>query len=159
MTGSKKIYLETTMFNFPFVDDAPQYRTDTICLFEQIADGVFEPYTSEYVIKELNDTKDEIRKDKMLKLLDHCKAIILQPNAEIARLAAIYVSEGIIPTDYGADALHIATAAVYGLDSIISLNFKHIVKDRTIEMTEIVNYRTGYKKVNIYIPAEVIDHV
>jgi hypothetical protein len=30
------IYLETTIFNFPFVDDAPQYRSDTLELFEEI---------------------------------------------------------------------------------------------------------------------------
>jgi len=66
---------------------------------------------------------------------------------------------GIIPVGYRTDALHIATATAHGLDSIISLNFKHIVKDKTIEMTEVINYRAGYKKVNIYIPAEVIDDV
>ncbi len=30
------IYLETTMFNFPFADDAPQYKADTLRLFEEI---------------------------------------------------------------------------------------------------------------------------
>ncbi|GBR75973.1 hypothetical protein NO2_0593 [Candidatus Termititenax persephonae] len=59
--GTKKIYLETTMFNFPFVDDAPQYRTDTLALFTKIKEGKFIPYTSEYVVSELNNTSDEIR--------------------------------------------------------------------------------------------------
>ena len=30
------IYLETTIFNFPFADDAPQYRDDTLPLFAEI---------------------------------------------------------------------------------------------------------------------------
>jgi hypothetical protein len=144
------------MFNFPFVDDAPQYRADTLALFAKIKEGKFIPYTSEYVVGELNNTSDEKRKDQMLQLLTDCQATLLKPSAEIERLAALYVAEGIIPATYETDALHIATAAVNQLDCIISLNFKHIVKDKTIEMTEIVNYRAGYKKVGIYIPAEVI---
>ena len=27
------IYLETTIFNFPFADDAPQYKADTLKLY------------------------------------------------------------------------------------------------------------------------------
>ena len=30
------IYLETTIFNFPFADNAPQYRDDTLRLFVEI---------------------------------------------------------------------------------------------------------------------------
>jgi hypothetical protein len=33
-----KVYLETIVFNFPFVDDAPDKRRDAIKLFEEIAD-------------------------------------------------------------------------------------------------------------------------
>jgi hypothetical protein len=57
-----KIYLETTMFNFPFADDAPQYRADTLRLFEEIRAGRFQPYTSEYVIRELEAATDTFRK-------------------------------------------------------------------------------------------------
>jgi len=37
------IYLETTIFNFPFADDAPQYKTDTLRLFAEIKAGKFRP--------------------------------------------------------------------------------------------------------------------
>jgi len=47
------IYLETTIFNFPFADDAPQYRADTLRLFTEIKAGKFKPFTSEYVTREL----------------------------------------------------------------------------------------------------------
>ena len=52
------IYLETTIFNFPFADDAPQYKADTLKLFSEIKAGRFLPYTSEYVTRELAITKD-----------------------------------------------------------------------------------------------------
>ena len=146
------------MFNFPFADDAPQYTADTNRLFAEIKAGKFEPYTSRYVVEELDKTKDERRKNQMLQLLGDCGAYVLEQNEEIERLAAIYIAEGVIPTAYGADALHIAAAAVNRLDCIVSLNFNHIVKAKTIEMTETINYRMGYRKVGIYSPAEVIDH-
>jgi hypothetical protein len=44
------------------------------------------------------------------------------------------------------------------MDFIVSLNFRHIVKRKTIEETELVNYREGYKRIGIYTPAEVIDY-
>ena len=50
-----------------------------------------------------------------------------------------------------------ALTAVFNLDFIVSYNFKHIVKRKTVEMTELINYREGYKKVGIYSPAEVIE--
>ncbi len=39
----------------------------------------------------------------------------------------IYVAEGIIPTKYHTDGVHIALAAVNDLDMIISMNFQHAV--------------------------------
>jgi hypothetical protein len=95
------IYLETTIFNFPFTNDAPQYR------------------------------------------------------AEVLRL---FIEAGIIPPAYGTDGFHIASATVKGLDFIVSLNFRHIVKRKTIEKVELINFQEGYKRIGIYSPAEVTDH-
>jgi len=59
---------------------------------------------------------------------------------------------------YAADALHIAAATIAGLDFIVSLNFRHIVKHKTIIETKIINAREGFKRVFIHTPAEIIDH-
>jgi hypothetical protein len=98
------IYLETTIFNFPFAGDAPQYQEDTQRLLAEVKAGKFRAYTSDYVVRELE------------------------------------------------------AATVKGLDFIVSLNFRHIVKRKTIEATELINFREGYKKIGIYTPAEVIDY-
>jgi hypothetical protein len=44
--GVPKIYIETSVFNFYFADDAPDKREDTVRLFEGILQGKYEPYTS-----------------------------------------------------------------------------------------------------------------
>jgi rRNA-processing protein FCF1 len=155
---TQKIYLETTIFNFPYADDAPQYKADTLDLFAEIKAGKFEPYTSEYVIRELQNTKEMEKREKMLSLIGEYNIQYLEANPEIDRLSQVYISEGVIPAAYSADALHIAAATVRGLDFIISLNFKHIVKHKTIIETEIINAREGYKRVFIHTPAEVIEN-
>ena len=153
-----KIYLETTIFNFPFSDDAPQYKADTLKLFENIKTGKFKAFTSEYVLDELEETKDAGKRKDMKALLMDNAIEVLPGNDEIIRLADLYVAEGVIPAKYSTDAVHIAAATITSLDFIISLNFRHIVKHKTIIQTEIINAREGFKRVFIYTPAEVIDH-
>jgi predicted nucleic acid-binding protein len=151
------IHLETTIFNFPFVDDSPQYQTDTLRLFAQIKAGKFRPFTSEYVVQELENTKDADKLAKMKTLITDYNITVLPPGAEVKRLADVYTSAGVIPKKYDTDALHIAVATVAGLDYVVSLNFKHIVKHKTMIETELINAREGFKRVFIHTPAEVIE--
>ena len=151
------IYLETTIFNFPFVDDSPQYRADTLRLFEEIKAGKFCPYTSEYVVRELNDTRNEEKRLKMTALILDYGITVLPSSREAEHLADLYVTAGVIPEKHSTDAYHIAAATVAGLDCIVSLNFKHIVKHKTILETEYINVREGFKRIFIHTPAEVID--
>jgi predicted nucleic acid-binding protein len=157
--GIPKIYLETSVLNFVFADDSPDKKADTIKLFEEIKNGRYAPFTSDYVKKEINNTPDRNKKEEMNKLIVEHNIKRLRKTNEIKRLADEYVKEGIIPEKYTTDALHIAAATVYDLDIIVSWNFQHIVKRKTIVMTEAVNLRNGYKRVEIYSPTEVIEDV
>jgi predicted nucleic acid-binding protein len=152
------IYLETTIFNFPFADDAPHYKADTLRLFTEIKGGKFQPFTSEYVTQELENTKDAEKLEQMKALITDHRIAVIPVSEEIKRLADVYVTAGVIPEKYSTDALHIAAATVADIDYIISLNFRHIVKHKTIIETEIINAREGYKRVFIHTPAEVIEH-
>jgi predicted nucleic acid-binding protein len=146
------------MFNFPFANDAPQYRNDTQRLFEEIRKGKFHAYTSEYVLGELRDTKDETKRNKMLNMVEEYGIDVLPASDDIKRLADVYVAAEVIPSRFSTDAIHIAAATFHGLDYIVSLNFQHIVKHKTIVETEYINIREGYKRIFIHTPAEVIDH-
>lgn len=152
------IYLETTIFNFPFADDAPQYKADTLRLFEEIKAGKFKPFTSEYVIQELEDTRDTERREKMKTLIAEYGITVIPVSDNIRQLADVYVSSGIIPIKFFTDAIHIAAATVAGLDCIVSLNFRHIVKHKTILETEYINTREGYKRVFIHAPVEITEN-
>jgi len=152
-----RIYLETSVFNFVFTDDAPDKRQSTLKLFEEIKEGKYEPYTSEYTTNELEDAQEEKRL-KMLRLIKEYGIKLIGTSDEVVLLSNIYVDEGVIPQKYITDALHIAVATITDMDFIVSLNFKHIVKRKTMLMTEVINLREGYKKIGIFSPMEVIEN-
>ena len=60
-----KLYLETTVFNFYFVEKEGKKQQDTHMLFDAIKLGKFQVFTSQ-------DVLDEISKDTLSRY--HCKA-------------------------------------------------------------------------------------
>jgi predicted nucleic acid-binding protein len=152
---TQKIYLETTLFNF-YVDESRDAHADTVKLFEDIAKGKYEAYTSTYVTDELENAP-EAKRDKMMSLITKYNIAVLAPSDEAVKIADIYVEEGIIPQKYRTDGLHIAIATVNDLDIIISMNFRHIVKRRTILATGKINNLNGYRAIEIYSPMEVVE--
>jgi predicted nucleic acid-binding protein len=151
-----KIYLETSLFNF-YVDEDRDAHGDTVKLFEEVGSGKYDGYTSAYVVSELENASAE-KRDKMIGLIKRYGIILLRPSEEAARLADVYVKEGIIPKKYRTDGLHIAIATVNDLDMIVSMNFEHIVKRKTILATGSINKQNGYRSIEIYSPMEVVEH-
>lgn len=151
------IYIETSVFNFYFSDQDEEKKADTIKLFDEIRIKKYKPFVSASVLEELSRAS-EPKRSMMISLVSEYEMQLLPASLEAEQLADEYVLEGIIPDKYRTDGIHIALTAVYGLDFIVSYNFTHIVKRKTIEMTEIVNFREGYKRVGIYSPTEVIEY-
>ena len=152
-----KIYLETTVFNFIFADDSPDKKQDTIKLFDEIRQEKYIPYTSDYVLQELLKA-EEHKRTQMVNLIEQYKIKYLEPDKNAEDLADKYVSEKIIPLKFRTDGIHIAMATINDLDIIVSYNFHHIVKLKTIMGTESINLREGYKRIGIYSPTEVIEN-
>ena len=150
-----RVYLETTLFNYYF-DEERDAHADTVTLFEECASGKFVPFTSSYVINELEDAPAE-KRDKMIALVTRYNITVLTANDESDMLAKRYVAEGALPKNSLIDASHIAIASIHALDKIISLNFRHIVREKTIDMTGAINTLLGYPIVRINAPMEVID--
>ncbi|MDR2601049.1 MAG: hypothetical protein LBC53_01150 [Spirochaetaceae bacterium] len=94
----------------------------------------------------------------MVALAEQYKIRFLEADEIAEKLADKYVAEGIIPPKYKTDGIHIAMATINDLDIIVSYNFQHIVKLKTIIGTESINLREGYKRIGIYSPTEVIEN-
>lgn len=152
-----KVYLESTMFNFYFADDALEKKQDTLAMFDEIKECKYEPYTSFVTVDEISRTADEQKRERMLALISEYDIGVLEDDSEADVLADIYVREGIIPEKYRDDALHIAVAAIAEMHIILSWNFQHIVKRKTRNMVNAVNLREGYRTIEICSPKEVIE--
>jgi hypothetical protein len=151
----QRVYLETTLFNF-YIDKDRDAHADTVKLFNEIAGGKYEAFTSTYATDELENAP-AAKRDKMLGLITEYDIAVLAPNDEAVRIADIYIAEGVIPKKYRTDGLHIAIATVNELDMIISMNFKHIVKRKTILAAGKINTLNGYRAIEIYSPMEVVE--
>jgi len=150
-----KIYLETTLFNYYFDVDRDAHA-DTVMLFEECRAGVFEAFTSTYATAELEAAPPE-KRDKMLALISEYNIAVLAADEEADALSRKYITEGALPQGSLADASHIAIASLNDLDIIVSLNFRHIVRDKTITMTGAINTLLGYRPIRIETPMGVID--
>jgi len=151
-----KIYLETTLFNYYFDTDRDAHA-DTVRLFTEIAEGKYNAFTSDAVTDELENAPAP-KKDRMLALLDEYPITTLPVKDEAVMLANLYVAEGIIPAKYRTDGIHIAVAAVNGLDVVVSLNFKHIVKIQTTLRANAINVLKGFRPVVMASPMEIVTH-
>lgn len=95
MNQKLKIYLETTIPNFLYAEDAPKEREITKQFFKTILAGDYDVFTSDAVITEINRTKDIPRRQRLLKALDGI--VRLPVTAECEKLARGYLRQGIIP--------------------------------------------------------------
>jgi predicted nucleic acid-binding protein len=157
MSYIPKVYLETTIFNFYYLEKDSVRKDDTHKLFDAIRRGKYEVYTSQYV-------RDEIKRDspkkyeRMVNLLEKHVLHTLSFSKEAYLLAEVYIKNRIIPQKYMTDALHIATAAVNQLDFVISFNFGHIVKPKTMIGTGFANLHHGYRQLGLCSPSEVVEY-
>jgi len=150
-----KLYIESSVPNFLFADDAPEKKDITKRFFDDET-GKHDVFISQLVLEELKQAPPEKSKKLHEKLPKHIFRI-LDVTDESKELADRYVQSGIIPSRFKNDALHIAVAVVNKIDVIVSWNLKHIVKVKTIIGVNEINKKLGYKEILINTPEEVLE--
>jgi predicted nucleic acid-binding protein len=76
----------------------------------------------------------------------------LPRQSEADDLAKLYVSEEILSEKHIDDLTHVAYAVLARCDYIISWNMKHLVRIRTIDRVNAVNFLYHYPGINIVTP-------
>ena len=156
-TLAPKLFIETTVFNFYFEGKQGQKQKDAIRLFDEIAKGKYETYTSQEVLDELEAATKEKREQMLCLYRQYInKTIVATPEALL--LAETYIKNRIIPEKYQDDALCVAIATANNLDFVISFNQGHIVKTKTMIGTGLANLRQGYKQIGLSTPTEVLEY-
>jgi predicted nucleic acid-binding protein len=154
-----RIYLDTSIINFYFAEDAPEKMAVTRKFFdEELASGNYETYISLLVLDELEETKDQALRDKLVALANQYITEVFPLTDEVNAIAAKFVEEGIVPEKYKDDGLHLALALTNNIDYIVSWNFKHIVKLKTKRAVKAFSIKEGYKEIEITTPQEVVEN-
>lgn len=152
-----KIYLDTSVINFLFADDAIEKKEVTVDFFENYLED-YDVFISDIVLNEINKTKNEEKRIKLLNAIRHYNIrFFAEVTEEVVTLSEIYLSNSIIPCSKQEDALHLAFATYYEFDVLLSWNFKHLANIKKQEQVNIINLQNGYRKHLIMTnPMEVI---
>ena len=77
-------------------------------------------------------------------------------NDEIRRLADEYMQQGVLTKKSINDCLHVAIATFYDFEIIVSWNFKHLVNIDKIPKFNLINFKLGYKQIQICTPGDIV---
>lgn len=113
----------------------------------------FELVTSQLVIDEAS-AGDPTAAAERLKLLDGLPTVPI--NEDVRALARAIVSASIMPPNAAADALHVAAAAVAGVQYLLTLNCKHIANAHELPRIYRLLDEHGFGELLICTPAEFL---
>ncbi len=150
-----KLYLETSVWNFYFADDAPEKKEATRQFFEQVERGEYEIFISDMVFREIARATEE-KRTALTELIAKYQPKELEMTDEILQLSDIYLHEMALPERAVDDSRHVAIATIYEMDALISWNLKHLANLKRMEKINGVNLKEGYvKKLELITPMEV----
>ncbi|MFH1539671.1 MAG: PIN domain nuclease [bacterium] len=143
-----KLYIETSVWNFLFADDAPEKQLETNRFFEEIQSGDYELFISGLVLAEIERAQESVR-DKLLGKIDEIEPEVLTITGEVDELALKYAGARFLSEKAFDDLTHVAVATVNRMDFLVSWNLKHIVKVKTITGINEVNLSEGYRELKV----------
>ena len=114
----------------------------------------FELYISEFVLQEASNGDSKAAENR-LKSLEGIPEIEI--NEEVAAIAEKLLLEASLPNKARVDALHIATAAIGGMDYLLTWNCAHIANPAFRFKIESVIRSFGYEPPIICTPQELLE--
>nr|VFJ95950.1 MAG: hypothetical protein BECKLFY1418A_GA0070994_105410 [Candidatus Kentron sp. LFY] len=152
-----KLYIETSVVSYQTNQSSRDviiagHQQSTHLLWEKLK-GDFEPFVSALVIKEASQGNP----DKAKQRLDAITSFgVIKNTPETESLAQSMITNHGIPEEYPEDALHIALAAIGGVDFIVTWNFSHINNPFTKEIIRQTVENEGFVCPQIVSPDELI---
>ena len=123
-----------------------------------MAKGKFNTHISSVVVEEIERTKDEVKRDKLLNVITQYDLTIIQLTDTTKELAKKYINEKIIPVKKLEDARHLAIATINNIDVLVGWNFKHLANVNKERQVIAVNIKEGYNyPLRLTTPLKVMD--
>jgi hypothetical protein len=124
----------------------------TQLFWDTVKRGEYEIVISNVTLDELSACPEPKRSFMFIKLAEIPYLTRVEEGKEARRLAQAYVDAGGLPSASGADALHIAIAAIDHCDYVASWNLKHMANLRANKAVTEVNAALGFENLEIKPP-------
>ncbi len=145
----QRLYIDTSVFGGYFDIEFSEF---TIPLFDKLKKDEFTLLYSTVTQEEIENAPEKIK--ELVKSIKIESTEFLQITEDVINLASEYISEKVVGKSSYADCLHIAIATVNHADFLVSWNFKHIVNIERIRGYNSINFKNGYKQLEIRSPRE-----
>lgn len=152
------VYLETSVIGY--LTGRPS-RDMVVAAHQQITrdwwdtrSSMFEIVVSE-LVREESSGGDADASRRRLAVIDQLS--LLKANDAVIDLAERLVFQGLVPKAFAADALHIAIAAVNGIDYLLTWNCKHLANAARRQKIESTVNDAGYACPVICTPEELME--
>jgi len=146
-----KLYLDTSVYGGYFDEE---FKDETKKLFDKIIADEYKVITSNINDDELANAPDKVQ--ELYHSITNPVWIDTSNDRRIITLAEKYIEQGVVGLTSLADCTHIAAATIFEADVLVSWNFKHIVNIIRIVGYNNVNEESGYKKLEIRSPKEIL---
>ena len=154
----KKVYIETTIVSYLTARISrdlviASHQEITRELWPKLSDS-FDGFISALVLEEAG-RGDPDQSQKRLAAVDAFPSLDI--DDESRELAEKIIAGKAIPEEYPEDALHIAVAAVNGIDVVVTWNFAHLNNPFTRMMVRQLVENNGYRCPEVCSPAELLE--
>ena len=154
-----KVYCETTFWSYLNGRPTPLQhiaikQAATLQWWQEIAPRCA-LFVSQYVNTESSEG-DPVRAELRRKSLAGIAAID-GAGDEVVNLAESLMNGHAVPNSAPTDAFHIATAAVKGMDVLLTWNCKHMANPVTLPVTASIIAKAGYRCPVIITPSDFIE--
>lgn len=149
----KRVYIDTSVVGGQF---DKEFSSDTIPFFDAVVEGKFFIIVSDLLEVELLRAPQQVK--DFLMTLPIRQIANIRLTSEAAQLADRYIAAKVVGHSSRADCQHIAMATLTNADVLVSWNFKHIVNLDKIRGYNCINYKFGYKMIEIRTPKEIISY-
>jgi predicted nucleic acid-binding protein len=154
----KRVYLETTIVSYlasrPSRDLVVAAHQEITREWWEKRRKAFAVYISQVVLDESSSGDREAAKRRF----DLVASVpVLAVTEDVAELAERLIDDGPIPREAADDALHIAVAAVHGIDFLLTWNCKHLANAQFRGAVSQVLFQNGYASPIICTPEELME--
>ena len=150
-TMTKRVYVETSVISGMF--DRNDHPAKAQPFWDAVKRGEIRVVLSDVLAQEIAVAPQHVR--EFFDNIPTSQIERIVSTVESNRLAAVYITAGIVSQQHLTDCKHVALAAVARVDTLVSWNCKHIVHNNRIARYNAFNVVLGYPEINILTPDKV----